>query len=62
MNYNIHEKKKNCYYLRKKLSSKLLIVAVSYQIINGDLDLYWQVLLLSKNFVLYDDVIHYSKY
>ena len=55
MNFIIHE---NFYYL----SFKILIVAVSYQIINGDLDLYWQVLLLSKNTVLYDDVIHYSKY
>ena len=62
LHYSWKKKKKNCYYLRKKLSSTLLIVAVSYQIINGDLDLYWQVLLLSKNFVLYDDAIHYSKY
>ena len=62
IHYSRKKKKKLLLPEKKKLSSKLLIVVVSYQIINGDLDLYWQVLLLSKNFVLYDDVIHYSKY
>ena len=57
MNYIIHEK---LLLHEKKLSFEILIVVVSYQIINGDLDLYWQVLLLSKNSVLYDNVIHYS--